>query len=311
MNKLYILLGLVAILIVGGKSSLFVLTEGRQAIITEFGKPVGDPIKEAGLHFKTPFVQEVLYVDKRILIWDGMPNQIPTKDKKYISVDTTARWKIVDVLKFIQTVRNEIGAKGRLDDILDSVTRDVISNHNLVETVRNSDQIIDKLKKSKSKSEEMFGEVEPITIGRENLSKMIIKAAKGELEALGIELIDLQIRRISYERTVEQKVYDRMISERQRIAQKIRSTGEGEKQKIQGRLKRDLQRITSEAYKTTKIIRGKAEAKAAAIYAKTYSKAPKFYDFVKSLEAYKKSLKGKAKFIISTDNEFLKYFKRL
>lgn len=319
-------LGLVFIiglfLLVIGKACLFVVTEGRQAIITEFGKPIGNPITSAGLHFKKPFIQEVRYVDKRILSWDGFPNQIPTKDKKYIKVDTTARWRVVDALKFIQTVRNESGAKSRLDAILDSATRDIISNQNLVEAVRNSNGIFDKIelakkdladKKAKGEKileEEITGEIEKITTGREKLSQMIAEAATKELEEFGIKLIDVQLRRISYEKSVERKVYERMTSERQRIAQKIRSIGQGEKAKIEGRIAKDLNLIRSEAYRKSQVIKGQGEAQATAIYAKSLSRDPKFYEFIRSMDAYKSSLKEGTKVIFSNDSEFLKYFKK-
>ncbi len=306
--------------------SFYILTEGKQAIVTEFGKPVGNGTTQAGPHFKLPFIQEVRYVDKRILSWDGLPNKIPTRDKKYIRVDTTARWKIVNALKFIQTVENELGAKARIDTILDGHTRDVISNHNLVEAVRNSNQILDNLaekqaliKKKKAEGEEANAEVieaeeinvevEKIRLGRERLSELIVEKADEELKALGIDLIDLQLRRISYEKSVEEKVYDRMISERQRVAQKIRSIGKGEKAEIEGRLSKDLNRIESEAYKKAQLIRGKAQAKATAIYAKSLKAAPDFYEFIRSLEAYKKAIKKDSKFILSSDSEFLKFFK--
>jgi len=308
-------------LLVIGKSSIFVVTEGKQAIITELGKPVGEPITTAGLNLKIPFFQEARYVDKRILSWDGYPSEIPTKDKKYIKVDTTARWRIIDTLKFIQTVRNERGAKARLDAILDATTRDVISNNNLVEAVRNSNKILTQVEqkreaiKAKKASgekiveEEITGEIEPIDIGREELSQIIAKEADKELASFGIKLIDVQLRRISYEKSVEQKVYERMVSERQRIAQKIRSIGQGERSKIEGRITKDLRKIQSMAYRTAQVIRGKAEAKATAIYAKSLNQSPEFYAFKRSLEAYKRTLGAKVNFILSEDSEFFKYFK--
>ncbi|MFG1493294.1 protease modulator HflC [Halobacteriovorax sp. GFR7] len=313
MNKVVTLIVVVFIGLILSKQSLFIVSEGRQAIITEFGKPVGKPITDAGLHFKKPFVQDVRFVDKRILSWDGFPNQIPTKDKKFIKVDTTARFKIIDALKFIQTVRNTEGAKKRIDTILDSATRNVISSHDLVEAVRNSNAIIDKLNATKVDvneiEEEITGDIEDVSVGREKLSQLIVSKADGELEQFGIQLIDVQLRRISYEKSVERKVYERMISERQRIAQKIRSIGEGEKAKIEGRLVKDLQTIQSEGYKKSQLIKGRAEAKASAVYAKSFSQDPSFFEFVRSLEAYKTSIKGKTKFIISNDNEFLKYLR--
>lgn len=301
--------------------SFYFIDEGRQAIVTQFGKPVGSPVTDAGMHFKKPFIQDVRYIDKRILSWDGFPNQIPTKDKKYIKVDTTARWKITDALKFIQTVQNERGAKARLDTILDGHTRDVISSHNLVEAVRNSNSILEniaakkkEIKDKKDKGiaiieEEISGDVAKIEVGREQLSQMIVEKAQDECNALGIELIDVQLRRISYEESVEKKVYERMISERQRVAQKIRSIGKGEKAKIEGRLTKDLNQIESEAYRKAQLIKGKAQAKATAIYAKSLKQDPSFYEFIKTMEAYKASIKKDSKFILSSENQFLKYFK--
>ncbi|AYF45862.1 HflC protein [Halobacteriovorax sp. BALOs_7] len=313
MNKLIPLVVIVFIGLVLGKQSIFVINEGRQAIITEFGKPVGEPITEAGLHFKKPFIQDVRFVDKRILSWDGFPNQIPTKDKKFIKVDTTARFRIMNALKFIQTVRNTEGAKQRLDTILDSATRNVISSHQLVEAVRNSNAIIEKLESAKQNvneiEEEITGDIENVAVGREKLSQLIVEKAEGELEQFGISLIDVQLRRISYEESVEKKVYERMISERQRIASKIRSIGSGEKAKIEGRLVRDLQTIQSEGYRKAQLIKGRAEAKASAVYARAFKQDPDFFEFIRTLEAYKKSIDGNTKLIISNDNEFLKFLR--
>lgn len=320
-NKTIIFAAVLIVILTVVNGSFYILTEGKQAIVTEFGKPVGDPITTAGLHFKVPLIQKARFVDKRILSWDGYPNQIPTKDKKYIRVDTTARWRISDALKFIQTVQNEQGAKARLDTILDGHTRDIISNHNLVEAVRNSNSILDQLKEKKQEisqsrengeiilEEEISGDIEAIRVGREQLSQMIVERASEELASLGIDIIDVQLRRISYEKSVEDKVYERMISERQRIAQKIRSIGKGEKAIIEGRLIKDLNKIESEAYRKAEVIRGKAQAEAAAIYAKALSRAPKFYEFIRAMEAYKKSIKDDSKLIISSDSEFLKFLK--
>lgn len=323
MKVLSILSFIIVLAFFGFYSSAYIVTEGRQAIITQFGKPVGKPITKAGLHFKNPFTQKVRYVDKRILSWDGYPNQIPTKDKKYISVDTTARWKIVDALKFIQSVQNEQKAKARLDSILDANTRDVISKNNLVEAVRNTNQIVDQIKQIKADQkkkkddleeiieEEVTGEIESVNVGREQLSKLIAQKSDKELKEFGIQIIDVQLRRISYEKSVEQKVYERMISERQRIAEKIRSIGKGEKAKIEGRLSRDLQKIQSEAYKKAQLIKGKAEAKSIKIYAKAMGRDPKFYDFIRSMEAYKSAINQDTELILSNDSEFLKFLKNL
>lgn len=306
--------------LLGLKSTFYIVSEGHQVIVTQFGKPMGEPVTDAGIQFKLPW-QTAIFVDKRILSWDGFPNQIPTKDKKYIKVDTTARWKIIDALKFIQTVQNEQGAKTRLDTILDGHTRDIISNHSLVEAVRNSDDIL-KIIEEKKKilaerkesgefvlEEEISGEIESIYVGREQLSQMIVEQADKELETLGIRLIDVQLRRISYEESVEKKVYERMISERQRIAQKIRSIGKGEKAEIEGRLSKDLRSIESKAYREAQALKGKAQGKAAAIYAKSLQLDPKFYSFIRSMQAYKKALPDDLKLLITQESEFLKYLK--
>ncbi|MEK6705585.1 MAG: protease modulator HflC [Candidatus Poribacteria bacterium] len=319
------LFGLTVILIIAATlSSAFLVPEGRQAVITQFGRPIGQPVTEAGMHFKMPFIQAVQYVDKRILSWDGYPNQIPTRDKKYIIVDTTARWRIDDALKFIQTVQNERGAKARLDAILDAITRDTISNHNLVEAVRNTNLILDYLQTKRedtkqklakgeilvAEEEEITGEIEKIQTGRENLSGIIAKKAAEELAQFGISIIDVQLRRISYEASVEKKVYERMISERKRIAEKIRSIGKGEQAKIQGKTSRDLQRITSEAYRQAQQIRGKAEAEAIIIYARALNQDRKFFEFTRTMDAYKKAFKKDTQLIFSTDSEFLNLMKK-
>lgn len=321
MNKTSISVIVLVLLAVTAKSSLFVLKEGRQAIITEFGKPIGEPVTNAGLHFKKPFLHDVRYVDKRILSWDGHPNQIPTKDKKFITVDTTARWRIVDALKFIQTVRNERGAKSRLDTILDSTTRDVISGHNLVEAVRNSNAIVERINSKEQEiaekeeqgevviEEEVLGDIEPIEIGREKLSLKIADSADNELTQFGIDLVDVQLRRISYEDRVEESVYDRMISERQRIAQKIRSIGQAERARIEGRMQKELNKIESKAYQKAREIRGKAEARATAIFTKSLSKEPKFFEFLRTMEAYTTIFGDQTQFIMSLDSDFLKYLR--
>lgn len=322
--KLLLLSGITIVLLIASFSSMYIIPEGRQAIITQFGRPIGNPVTEAGLHMKLPFIQKIQYVDKRILSWDGYPNQIPTRDKKYILVDTTARWRIDDALKFIQTVQNERGAKARLDAILDAITRDTISSHHLVEAVRNTNSILDYIEERRVESkrkldsgeilvaeeEEITGEIEEIKIGRENLSGMIAKKAAEELAPFGISIIDVQLRRIAYEESVEKKVYERMISERKRIAEKIRSIGKGEQAKIQGKTSRDLQRINSEAYRKAQSIKGKAEAESMKIYARALSQDKKFYEFIRTMDAYKASLKPGTSFILSTDSPFLQLLKR-
>jgi membrane protease subunit HflC len=312
MKSIYLTLAIIAIL-VSAKTFFFILEEGQQAIITQFGKPVGDPIVKPGIHFKTPYLHKTIFLEKRILLWDGFPNQIPTKDKKFISVDTTARWRIVDPLKFLQTVRTEEGSKDKLDSILDGATRNAISSHNLVEAVRNSNSIIEEVAKAKTDDIESFesaGELEKIEIGRESLSIKIAEEANKRVSDLGIEVIDVQLRRVSYEKSVEAKVYDRMRSERKRIAEKIRSIGRAEKAIIEGRLSKELQIIEANSYRQAEIIKGKAEAESVSIYAKSLKNNADLYDFFRSMEAYKKSLKSDTKLILSSDSEFLKYLKR-
>lgn len=312
-------------------SAVFTVKEGQQAFITEFGKIRGEPITQAGLHFKVPFIQDVRTFDKRILQWDGEAEQIPTKDKKYIWVDTTARWRIVDVIRFAQTVQNERTAANRLDGILDGVTRDTISSYNLVETVRNSNLILEKIaqiKKMSSSSapqdpttdaaaslgaedttelgsDDISGEVETITTGREELTKQIISSARSALADIGIELLDVQLRRVSYEESVEQKVYERMITERQKIAARIRSFGQGEAAKISGRLNLKLKEIESEAYKRAQELKGEAEAISIRTYAEAFSKDPDFYEFQATLNSYIATLKDRTQFVLSSQSPYL------
>jgi membrane protease subunit HflC len=323
MNKnkgiIFAIVVFVGIIIV--KNSVYVLNPGQQAIITQFGKPIGLPKTKAGFGYKTPFVQKVRYVDKRILNWDGIPKQVTTKDKKFIKVDTTARWRITNALTFLQTVQGERGAQFKIGAILDSATKNVISRHNLVEAVRNSNLIELKIKekrieiaKKRAKGEsfiedELSGDVERIKVGRENLSILIAKDASKGLEKFGIELIDVQLKRISYDKSVEKKVYERMISERKKIAEKIRSIGQGERAKIEGRLLKDLQKIESEAYRKAQEIRGYAEAKSIAIYASALKKGEDFYEFTRSMEAYERTFSNKSKFLLSSDSKFLKFLK--
>lgn len=305
-----------------GLDTFFVVSEGQQALITQFGKIVGKPITNAGLQFKLPFIQDVRYFDKRILSWDGDPNQIPTKDKKYILVDTTARWRIVDPVLFAQTVHDEAGVRDRLNGILDGVTRDVISRNNLVEAVRNTNTILDHIEKrakqAKEKEklpldeqvileveEEITGDIDRIYVGRERLSDSIMKQARPVLVTLGVELIDVQLRRIAYESSVEAQVFTRMTTERQRIAEKIRSVGKAEVARINGKINLDLKEIESEAYRKSEELRGKADAEAISTYAAALNISPEYYSFLRTLEAYKRSLGDKSELILSTDSEFL------
>ena len=321
-NKLaYLILGLIVATIVLIRSATFTVGEWQSAIVTQFGKIIGEPVTEAGLHFKMPFIHDVRYFDRRMINWDGEPAQVPTRDKKFIIADTTARWRVKDPVKFLQTVQTEQQASRRITSIIDARVKTVISNHNLVETVRNTNNILEMIQQKEEAStsgedsmlevdEQITGEIEKIEFGREKLSEMIVEEARQEIESLGIELIDVLIRRIAYEASVEAKVYERMISERTRVAEEIRSIGKGEEAKIRGQLELDLKRIESEAYKKALAVRGKADAEAIEIFAQAVGKDTEFFVFLRTLDAYKASLPGRAKMIMSTDSEFLRLLKK-
>jgi modulator of FtsH protease HflC len=279
-------------------------------VITQFGKPVGEPITSAGLHFKTPFIQQAHYFEKRLLDWDGDPNQIPTKDKKYIWVDTTARWKIIDALKFLQSVGNEISAHSRLDDIINSATRDVLTGHLLVEAVRNTNRILE----TKEEGEDVIvteEALERLEVGRQQLTRIILEKAKVLAPQYGIEVVDVRIKRVNYVEDVRNKVYDRMIAERKRAAEKYRSEGLGKSAEIQGQVGKELKLITSEAYRQAQGIVGKADAEAISIYAQAYTREPDFYSFLKTLETYQKTIDENSTIIITTDSDYYKYLKGL
>ncbi|MBU1888123.1 MAG: protease modulator HflC [Candidatus Omnitrophica bacterium] len=288
---------------------LYTIDETQQVVITQFGEPIGEPIIHAGLYFKLPFIQQANYFEKRLLAWDGNPNQIPTKDKRYIWVDTTARWKIVDALKFMQSVTNETGAHARLDDIVDSATRDYITNHNLVEIVRNSNRIIDSRALIEDDEIKASDEaLDAITVGREAITRGILKQASVIVPQYGIKLVDVRIKRINYVKDVRDKVYERMISERKRAAEKFRSEGQGKKREIEGQVEKELKEIRSQAYKTAEENKGKADAKAIAIYADAYNRDPEFYSFIKTLDTYRNTVDSDTMVIFSPDNEYFQYF---
>ncbi len=289
--------------------SFFVLEEGRQVVITQFGRPVGNPITKAGLNFKLPFIQEKNLFEKRLLAWDGDPTQIPTKDKKYIWVDTTARWRIVDALKFLQTVTTYQAALSRLDDIVDSVVRDIISSNILVEVVR-SDTWAPPQRASSLAEGQREGEEDTIQLGRQKITRAILEAASKLTLPYGIELVDVRVKRLNYVESVRNKVYGRMISERKRIAAGYRSEGEGEKAEIIGRMEKELKQINSEAYKKAEIVKGQADAEATQIYGKAYNQDPDFYEFSKTLETYKDINNNNAYLILTTDSDFYKYLKK-
>ncbi|MBU4311882.1 MAG: protease modulator HflC [Candidatus Omnitrophica bacterium] len=289
--------------------ALYTVDETQQVVITQFGEPIGKSITEAGLYFKLPFIRQANYFEKRILQWDGNPNQVPTKDKRYIWVDTTARWKIVDALKFMQSVTNEIGAHARLDDIVDSATRDYITRHNLVEIVRDSNRLVEAWGAGEGDEIKAADEaLETINVGREGITRGILKQAQEIVPQYGIELVDVRIKRINYVKDVRDKVYERMISERKRAAERYRSEGQGKKREIEGQMQKELKEITSKAYKAAEEIKGTADAEAIAIYADAYNKDPEFYSFLKTLDTYKNTIDSDTTVIFSTDNEYLNYF---
>lgn len=309
--KILIPLIIVVILaVVFASGAFYIVNEGEQIVITEFGRPVGDPIVNAGLKIKTPFIQQVHRFDKRILEWDGSPNQIPTKDKKFIWLDTTARWRIKDALQFYEALGTEVLAQSRLDDIIDSAARDLVTAQLLIEVVRNSNQVLDQDTEILEDDEGQSGEpLEEIQIGREKITQMIREKAQEAVPQFGIELVDVQVKRINYVEEVRQKVFDRMISERQRISEKYKSEGEGEAANIMGQKQKELERIQSEAYKEAEQIKGAADAQAIQIYANAHGKDPEFFAFLQTLETYRKTNTASTKLILTTDSELYKYLK--
>jgi len=302
-----ILLALAALVVVVAASA-YRVTETEQIIITQFGNPVGDPVTEPGLHFKVPFIQRANFFEKRFLEWDGSPNQVPTRDKRFIWVDTYARWRIVDPLRFFQRLRDELGAQSRLDDILDGETRNTVARYDLIELVRSTNRDPDDVQ-LESEEEEVI--LEQIAMGREMLASEIFTRASTRTADLGIELLDLRFKRISYVDEVQQDVFARMIAERQRIAELYRSEGQGEAARIQGERERELQRIQSEAFREAEELRGKADAEATGVYAEAYRRDADFYAFTRSLETYEKVMDSSTMFILGTDSEFLRYLENV
>lgn len=300
------------IAVIGGvvlASSVYTLDESEQAVIVQLGAPVGQPITTPGLHFKTPFVQEVRRFDKRLISWDGDPNQIPTRGEQFISVDTTARWRIADPLLFLQRVQNERGATTRLNDILDSVVRDHISATELVEIVRSKDWQISKedLERAQAASDEEAILLRSVSTGREELVRSILAKARELVPEYGIELVDIRIKRVDYVEAVQQRVFDRMVAERQRIAEQFRSEGQGRAAEIDGETQRLLAQVRSEARRQGEIIRGEADAEATRIYNEAFSADPEFFAFFRTMESYSRSLQGKTTIILGADSEYVRY----
>ena len=288
-------------------ASAYVVDETEQVVITQFGKVVDKPVTTPGLNFKIPFIQKASYFPKNLLTWDGDPGQVPTKDKTYIWVDTFARWKIVDPIKYFQTVNNEFAALERLDDIIDPAMRNLVTSYPLVESVRNSSRSMDTFESVVDESRKRIQY--KIDLGRDEITKRIVEQARAKLSPFGIELVDVKIKRINYIENVRLAVYNRMIAERNQIAEKYRAEGKGEASNIRGEKEKELQVIKSGAYKTAQTLKGKADAKATQIYADAYSVDPDFYEFLKAMDVYKETMTKDSTLILSTDSDFMKYFK--
>jgi len=315
-----VLLGIVALALLAVFTSAYVVDETEQVVITQFGRVVGEPKKEPGLYFKVPLIQTTNVFPKNLLDWDGDSGQVPTLDKTFIYVETFGRWKIVDPLLFFQRVRNVDEALARLDDIVDSAVRNLITSYPLIETVRKSDRELDTFEVGIGEVEEIAPKAPSagplqdvqtgkVRTGRQQITKQILEQARPKLLEFGIEVVDIKIKRVNYVEEVRRTVYERMIAERKQIAEKFRSEGRGEARRIEGDAEKELKRIESEAYKTAQEIMGKADAEAAAIYANAFGQDPEFYSFSQSLDIYRQTMDEKSTLVLSTDSEFLKYLK--
>ncbi len=304
-KSLFLILIAVGIIVV--YNSAYIVDETEQVVITQFGRVVGESVSDPGLKFKLPFVQQAIVFPKNLLTWDGVPGQYPTKDKTYIWVDTFARWKIVDAVRFFQAVKTEQGALGRLNSIIDPAVRNLIASFPLIESVRNTDRSLDTFETS---AEEETKRVQyKITLGRDEITRRIVVQAKDKLAQFGIELVDVKIKRINYIEDVRRAVYGRMIAERNQIAEKFRAEGKGDASNIRGEKEKDLQVIKSQAYKDAQTLKGTADATAIQIYAKAYGMDPEFYAFTKTMDVYKKTMNKDSTLVLSTDSDFMKYFK--
>ena len=314
MSKLATLLVLLAAAAFVLLSSVYTVSEVEQIIITQFGKPVGEPVTTAGLKIKTPFIQQVNSIDRRVLEWDGNPSDMPTKDKLYISVDLFARWRITDPLQYFLRLRDERSAQSRLDDILGSETRNAVAKHELIEIIRTTKDRVplrDALLTDAERNLNM-GTLVPIQKGRKLVEQEIFTAAAEKVQVFGIELLDIRFKRINYNESVRPKIYDRMISERRQIAERFLSEGNGEAARIRGNRIRDLNKIESEAYRQVEEIRGVADAKATEIYASAYnqsSEAVAFYEFTRTMQSYKFIIAENTTLVLSTDSELFKFMK--
>lgn len=294
--------------------SLYVVEETEQVILTQFGEIQGEPVTEAGLHWRLPFIQKVNVLEKRILSWDGESSELPTKDKLFVRIDSFARWKIKDPQTFFLRLRNERTALTRLDDILDSAAREAIANHVLLEIVRSENREVQLEEELEQLGSDVIGRLDKISVGRDRIERMIVSAAQPTLESLGIELLDLRIKRLNYNDNVQRQIFQRMISEREQIAARFRSEGEGEAASILGQRDRDLRDIQSEAYRVGQEIMGVADAEASAIYAQAYggtAEAQEYYEFVKTLETLEQTLTDDSMIILSTDSDLFRPFSGL
>ena len=300
----FITIGIIVIVLVFG-GVFYIVNESEQVVITQFGKPIGDPVTTPGLKIKKPFLETANYFDKRFLAWDGEPKQVSTRDKRFININTYARWRISDPLQYAKRLFDESKALTRLGSVLEGATQNAIANHDLIELVRSSNR--EYIGNNEEDNEQSSKEKTIIKNGRDELTREILNLAKNSTKDLGIEILDFQFKRINYVPEVRKKVYERMISERKRIAEEFRSQGAGQAARISGQKDRDLKEITSDAYRRSQEIKGRADAKAANIYAAAYNKDPSFYRFMKTMEVYKKTLDKETVLVLSTDGEFLKY----
>jgi membrane protease subunit HflC len=309
MKNSHIVLGVVALFaLLVLMDGVFIVDETKQVIITQFGRPVRDEITDPGVYFKLPFIQKARFFEKRFLEWDGDVNQVPTKDKRFIWVDTYARWRISDPLLFYQRLTDESGGQLRLDDIIDGATRDSVANHDLMELVRSSNRDI--MVDPNLPEGEVITDLPDIETGRNEIMEEIRTTAAARSADLGIEVIDVRFKRIDYNDDVRQNVYERMIAERQRIAQRYRSEGLGESARIRGDKEKDLKEITSEAYRQAQELIGKADGEATAIYADAYNRDPDFFQFLKTMESYDKAFDEESWLILSTEGDFFKYIQQ-
>jgi modulator of FtsH protease HflC len=305
MNRTWWIVGAAVVLALVASQALFIVPEYGQAILVEVGKIKGKPMTKPGLYFKIPVVQQVIFLEKRWLEWDGDRNQIPTRDKKYIWMDAFARWRITDPEQFYNSVRDEVGAQSRLDDIIDGEIRNVVASHNLIDIVRTSSR---KFELSEEEQGEQQDDEAQFTakVGREELARAVQAKAAQVMPAYGIELADVQFKRVTYIETVQEKVFERMISERKRIAQRFRSEGQGKAAEIEGTVEKELRAIDSEAYRKAEEVRGQADGEAAKIYADAYNKDPDLYQFLKTLEAYRRVIDKDTSLVLSTDSDLLR-----